>query len=88
MKRPTRRRHLRASVELAVEYRTAGGFLVSYSTDLSYFERGGITKGPLTALPTGVAGPNGVYRYGPSGFPTSTFNAANYWVDVVFTPAR
>lgn len=36
MKRPTRRRHLRASVELAVEYRTAGGFLVSYSTDLSY----------------------------------------------------
>jgi len=47
VKRPTRRRHLRASVELAVEYRTAGGFLVSYSTDLSY---GGVfleTPSPL-----------------------------------------
>lgn len=47
MKRLTRRRHIRASVELAVEYRTAGGFLVSYSTDLSY---GGVfleTPSPL-----------------------------------------
>jgi len=47
VKRPTRRRHIRASVELAVEYRTAGGFLVSYSTDLSY---GGVfveTPSPL-----------------------------------------
>ena len=25
--------------------------------------------------------------YGSGGFPTNTFNAANYWVDIVFTPA-
>src|SRR5262249_27253007 len=29
--------------------------------------------------------PNGVYKYGAaSAFPDQTFNASNYWVDVVF----
>ena len=28
--------------------------------------------------------PNGVYQYGAGGFPNNTFNATNYWVDVVF----
>ena len=32
------------------------------------------------------AGSNGLYRYGTSGFPTSSFNASNYWVDVAFQP--
>ena len=40
---------------------------------------------PLEALANGVSGGNGVYRYGGSAFPDSTNNAANYWVDVVFT---
>ncbi len=32
-----------------------------------------------------VAGGDGVYAYGStSTFPTNTFKAANYWVDVVF----
>lgn len=39
---------------------------------------------PLHALANGVDGPNGVYHYGPSGFPTSSFNAENYWVDLTF----
>ncbi len=39
---------------------------------------------PLTALADGTDGPNGVYAYGSSAFPTSTFSASNYWVDVVF----
>ncbi|WP_375758615.1 DUF4082 domain-containing protein [Corallococcus exercitus] len=30
---------------------------------------------------------NGLYRYGStSGFPTNSFNASNYWVDVAFQP--
>ena len=29
-------------------------------------------------------GRTALYRYGPSGFPTDTFNSTNYWVDVVF----
>jgi len=36
----------------------------------------------LTALAAG-----GVYAYGASNaFPSNTFNASNYWVDVVYTP--
>jgi hypothetical protein len=34
----------------------------------------------------GECGTNGVYAYSDSAtFPTTTYNAANYWVDVVFT---
>src|SRR5262249_44616193 len=29
---------------------------------------------------------NGVYEYGASAFPVNTYNASNYWVDVVFSP--
>jgi hypothetical protein len=32
----------------------------------------------------GVAGSNGVYLVGASGFPTNSYNNTNYWVDVVF----
>ena len=35
----------------------------------------------------GEAGGNGVYHYG-SGFPTSSYNGSNYWVDVVFAPSK
>ncbi len=42
------------------------------------------TAAPLTALADGTDGPNDVYRYGASGFPTSTYAATNYYVDVVF----
>jgi len=55
-----------------------------YAGDGNYFASD-LVRGPLTA----PAGDNGLYVYG-SGFPTNSFNAANYWVDVVFatdTPA-
>ena len=55
-----------------------------YAGDDGYFATAGIDNGPLHALRTGSDGPNGVYRYGASGFPTQTFNSDNYWVDVVF----
>ncbi len=42
---------------------------------------------PLHALANGVSGGNGVYAYGATSvFPTQTYNAANYWVDVAFSP--
>jgi hypothetical protein len=44
-----------------------------------------VTRGPLTALASGTDGGNGVYAYGGGGFPTNTFQASNYSVDVVFT---
>jgi autotransporter-associated beta strand protein len=46
-----------------------------------------IDNAPLHALANTTAGGNGVYRYGTaSGFPNQTWNASNYWVDVIFKP--
>ena len=50
------------------------------------FLSGGADNGLLHALATGIDGPNGVYAYGAGGFPSQTYNASNYWVDVVYTP--
>ncbi|WP_248580518.1 DUF4082 domain-containing protein [Nocardioides sp. InS609-2] len=51
-----------------------------YSATAGYFTTAR-TVGPLTAPAAG----NGRYRYGTGGgFPTSTFNATNYFVDLVF----
>ena len=58
-----------------------------YSGNLNYFATQGMDTPPLHALATGVSGGNGVYGYGAaSTFPTNTFQALNYWVDVVFSP--
>jgi hypothetical protein len=52
-----------------------------YSFDGAYFGVDHVS-GPLTAP---AAGGNGVFAYGAgSSFPTGSFNATNYWVDVVF----
>jgi methionine-rich copper-binding protein CopC len=59
-----------------------------YASDEGYFSSGSTVNSPLTALQDGSDGGNGVYRYGSGGgFPNSTFNATNYWVDVVFNPS-
>jgi hypothetical protein len=43
---------------------------------------------PLHALGNGTSS-NGVYTYSSSStFPQSSFNAANYWVDVLFAPSN
>jgi len=56
-----------------------------YSADVNYFLAKGVDNLPLHALANGVSGGNGVYAYGASSaFPNSTWNTANYWVDVAF----
>jgi hypothetical protein len=42
--------------------------------------------GPLTAPMSSSVGGNGVWKYG-SGFPTETWNATNYFVDLLFLDA-
>ncbi len=46
-----------------------------------------LDSGPLHALRNTPSSPNGLYLYASgSTFPTNTYNAENYWVDVNFTP--
>lgn len=57
-----------------------------YAADVNFFASTGVDTPPLHALANGADGPDGLYRYGSGGgFPTSTFNSTNYWVDLVFT---
>lgn len=68
-------------------------YIVSYHTASGHYsaDNGGFIqahdRGPLHAPANTDEQPNGLFRYGPTGFPTSTFAATNYWVDVTFTPA-
>ncbi|MGD0361579.1 MAG: DUF4082 domain-containing protein [Bryobacteraceae bacterium] len=43
-----------------------------------------VTNMPLEALADGQHGPNGVYIYGASAFPSTGASATNYWVDAIF----
>ena len=63
-------------------------YVVSYHTDVGSYAvtsnglSSAVTNGPLTALAGG-----GVYAYGSgNAFPSNSFNASNYWVDVVYSP--
>ncbi|GAA0374298.1 hypothetical protein GCM10009530_26010 [Microbispora corallina] len=72
-----------AGTTYVASYHTTSGF---YSVDRPYFITA-YTNGPLTALADGSDGGNGVYVYSATNaFPTSTFQATNYWVDVLFDP--
>ena len=58
-----------------------------YSEALSGFSAAGVTNPPLTALANSTS-TNGVYAYGASStFPSSSYKATNYYVDVDFEPA-
>ena len=66
-----------AGATYTVSYRAPSGH---YSDDQNFFTTA-YTNGPLTA----PAGSNGVYLYGAAGFPSSTYQNTNYWVDPIFT---
>ncbi|NML18839.1 DUF4082 domain-containing protein [Azohydromonas sp. G-1-1-14] len=74
-----------AGVVYVASYRAPNGH---YAADTGYFSSAGVDSGPLHLLRDGVNGGNGVYAYGGSSvlFPSSTYQASNYWVDVVFRP--
>src|SRR5262249_14345510 len=66
---------------VASYYAPSGG----YSSTTAYFASAGADNGPLHSLANGVDGSNGLYRYGSGGgFPTNSYNATNYWVDILF----
>ncbi len=58
-----------------------------YSSDNWFFQNSAVNHVPLHALQNTSSHSNGVYRYGASSFPNQSWDASNYWVDLVFTPA-
>jgi hypothetical protein len=67
---------------IASYHTTSGRFSVTKPYFTSQY-----TNGPLTALADSTPGGNGVYTYSETrDFPTSSFQAANYWVDLMFVP--
>jgi hypothetical protein len=55
-----------------------------YAAALNFFWYKGAQSSPLDALPNTATQVNGVYAQGHA-FPTSSYQAANYYVDVLFT---
>jgi Domain of unknown function (DUF4082) len=72
---------LTAGTIYVISCHTSVGF---YSANSNFFTAA-VTNGPITAPSSSVAGGNGVYIYGSAiAFPKNTYQASNYWVDVVF----
>jgi hypothetical protein len=71
-----------AGTVYVASYFAPGG---NYAADGAYFASSGVDNVPLHALKDGVSGGQGVFAYGAtSTFPNNSWNATNYWVDVVF----
>jgi len=68
-----------ANTTYIASYHSDSGF---FAFDNGFFAGAGVDTPPLHALQSGVDGANGVFLYGPSGFP-SAGGSNNYWVDVV-----
>jgi len=62
-----------------------------YAASAEFFAGAGLDNPPVHLLQNGLAGSgsDGVYNYSNfSTFPTASFNATNYWVDVVYMPSQ
>src|SRR5262245_121361 len=64
-----------ANTTYVASYFSPAGF---FAIDIGYFGATGVDAPPLHALQAGVDGPNGVFRYDTSGFPSLGANN-NYW---------
>ncbi|MFB2773272.1 DUF4082 domain-containing protein [Pelatocladus sp. BLCC-F211] len=73
---------INANTVYVMSYHTNVG---KYSVTENYFTSS-VDKPPLHALRDGDSGGNGLYTYSANpAFPTSSYAASNYWVDVLFS---
>jgi uncharacterized protein YjdB len=73
--------NIAANTVYVASYHVNGGH---FSGDINYFASTGVNNAPLHALASGTS-VNGVFAYNASSvFPTSSWSASNYWVDVAF----
>ncbi|PRZ42480.1 secreted protein [Antricoccus suffuscus] len=69
-----------AGVPLVASYFAPNGHYAADAGGLS----AAVTRAPLQAPASTGSAPNGLYKYGAGGFPNSSYNATNYWVDAIF----
>ncbi len=73
---------VKAGTTYVVSYHAPRG---RYSINRSFFATAATVSGDLTAPRSTSASGNGVYNYSSSpAFPTQSWNASNYWVDLEF----
>lgn len=77
--------NIAANTTYVTSYHTTGAYVATNN-----FFANAVTSGVLTAPSSSSSGGNGLYRYGGSAttgvFPNSSWNASNYYADVVFQP--
>jgi VCBS repeat-containing protein len=77
--------NIAANTTYVTSYHTTGAYVAT-----SNFFTNAVASGVLTAPSSSSSGGNGVYRYGGTAstgiFPNSSWNASNYYADVVFQP--
>jgi hypothetical protein len=77
---------IRANTFYVVSYFAPQG---NYAADVGFFASSGVDNGPLHVPSDPFIGGNGVFNdSGSGGFPSQSFNATNYWVDVVFVDTQ
>jgi len=74
---------IQANTVYVASFSTGGG---NFGISTGFFTRGGVTNGPLEALPNSVSGGDGVYNR-PGAFPSVNGNGMNFWVDIAFSPS-
>ncbi len=73
-----------ANTTYVASYHCPSGY---YSRETYDFASNGVSAPPLSAPASGGIGGNGIYAYGgPGSFPSTTYLATNYLVDVLFVP--
>ena len=84
--RDRRQHQLRRRLSRAVGSLLRGRGLLLRSTRAARLRRGASTARRCTRCTTRRPLPNGLFKYSSTPtFPTNTFNAENYWVDVVYS---
>jgi len=74
-----------ANTSYVVSYFSPNG---GYGYSSAYFASAGVTAQYLSALKSGIDGNNGLFKVGSTGFPTSSFDNTNYWVEPTFAPNK
>ncbi|MGO9463703.1 MAG: DUF4082 domain-containing protein [Isosphaeraceae bacterium] len=72
-----------ANTVYIASFSTGGGY---FGVSTNFFTSGGVSNGPLEALPSSTLGGDGVYSRA-GAFPNVNAGGMNFWADIVFAPS-